>query len=449
MATKSLKIDSLDLDLQNPRITLASDQRDAMQKILNDQKVRLINLAESIAAKGLNPMDRFLVLRSERQGKFIVVEGNRRALAIKLLKKPSLIDDLEMPDAFRKRMHKASKGFDIKKVEPIDCFEVADRAQGNDWIRQRHIGADSGRGIVDWSAIAGSRFRGRDPALQALDFVLEHGDLAEDQKDQITGKFPLTTLDRLLSTPSVRSAIGFEIEKGKLLTELPPEEALKPLKRIVLDLAEKEINVSKLKSKEQQNEYIGKLRSSDRPNLEKKTGLALPIEKIKEEDFSSKPATPKQPRTPKKAARNNVVPKGCKLNVTVPKIEGIYGELRSLLLSKHVHAIGVLLRVFLEMSVDEYMAKAHLPVTFQDPKSHRIFDKNLKSKVTETVNHMVQNGAVEKDLKGVTTAMGDKHHPFSIDTLHAYIHNRFFTPIDRHLVTAWDNAQPFFEIIWP
>jgi hypothetical protein len=142
MATKSLKIDSLDLDLQNPRITLASDQRDAMQKILNDQKVRLINLAESIAAKGLNPMDRFLVLRSERQGKFIVVEGNRRALAIKLLKKPSLIDDLEMPDAFRKRMHKASKGFDIKKVEPIDCFEVADRAQGNDWIRQRHIGAD-------------------------------------------------------------------------------------------------------------------------------------------------------------------------------------------------------------------------------------------------------------------------------------------------------------------
>jgi hypothetical protein len=94
MATKSLKIDSLDLDLQNPRITLASDQRDAMQKILNDQKVRLINLAESIAAKGLNPMDRFLVLRSERQGKFIVVEGNRRALAIKLIKKPSLIDDL-------------------------------------------------------------------------------------------------------------------------------------------------------------------------------------------------------------------------------------------------------------------------------------------------------------------------------------------------------------------
>ena len=35
MAAKALKIDSLDLDLENPRITLASDQRDAMQKILD------------------------------------------------------------------------------------------------------------------------------------------------------------------------------------------------------------------------------------------------------------------------------------------------------------------------------------------------------------------------------------------------------------------------------
>src|SRR5579863_7905781 len=89
MAAKSLKIDSLDLDLENPRITLASDQRDAMQKILNEQKARLINLAESIAVKGFSPMDRCLILRSHiRPGKFIVLEGNRRVLCAKLLKNP-------------------------------------------------------------------------------------------------------------------------------------------------------------------------------------------------------------------------------------------------------------------------------------------------------------------------------------------------------------------------
>src|SRR5436309_11112810 len=255
MPSKSLKIDSLEFDLENPRITLASDQRDAMQKILSEQKVRLINLAESIAEKGLSPMDRFLVLRSDRQGKFTVIEGNRRLLAMKLLKNTSLVDDLEMPDAFKKRLHKAARTFDFTKVEPVDCFEVDDRALGNEWIRQRHIGEDAGRGIVDWSGMARSRFRGREPALQALDFVLEHADLTDEQKEEINGKFPWTSLDRLLSTPSVRTAIGLQIEKGKLRTDLPATEVLKPLRRIVLDLSEKAINVSQLKSKEQQNEY--------------------------------------------------------------------------------------------------------------------------------------------------------------------------------------------------
>ncbi len=106
-----------------------------------------------------------------RTGHFIVLEGDRRILAAKLLKNPSLVIDLDMPEAHKKRLQKAAIGFDVKKIEPVDCFEVADRAEGVEWIRQRHSGEDEGRGIVGWSAIAVSRFRGRDAALQALDFV--------------------------------------------------------------------------------------------------------------------------------------------------------------------------------------------------------------------------------------------------------------------------------------
>lgn len=144
MPAKTLKVDSLELDLENPRITLATDQRDAMQKIITEQKVRLVNLAENIAAKGLNPMNRFLIMRSLRAGKFIVLDGNRRVLALKVLKNPHLLVSLQMPDALRKRLQNAAKNFDIKVLEPLDCYEVADRAEGNEWIRQRHMGADSG-----------------------------------------------------------------------------------------------------------------------------------------------------------------------------------------------------------------------------------------------------------------------------------------------------------------
>ena len=101
------------------------------------------------------------------------------------------------------------------------------------------------------------------------------------------------------------------------------------------------------------------------------------------------------------------------------------------------------------MSVDEYLTtKAGLLLTYKDPNNQQVREKTLRTKVKEAVAHMVQNGAAEKDLKGVTAALADNNHPFAIETLHLYIHNRFFTPLDRHLVTAWDNAQPFFGNIW-
>ena len=93
--------------------------------------------------------------------------------------------------------------------------------------------------------------------------------------------FPLRLLTRLLSTPTVRAKIGLEIEDGKLLTSLPPDEVIKALRRIVLDLAEKTVNVTKLKLKPQQLEYVS-LGGADSPNLSKKSGDLTPLEGISE-----------------------------------------------------------------------------------------------------------------------------------------------------------------------
>ncbi|MGA8528751.1 MAG: hypothetical protein WB622_03490 [Acidobacteriaceae bacterium] len=450
MPPKSLKLDSLELDLENPRITHAGSQREAMQKIISEQRAKLVNLAESISVRGFSPIDRCLVLRSSRTAKFIVLEGNRRVLCAKLLKNPSLIHTFTMPNAFRKRLEKAAKKFDPKTVEPVDCFEVSDRAEGNDWIRQRHSGEDAGRGIAEWSAVAKARFAGRTPALQALEFVAQHGELSEDQADRVNNSRFLTTLDRLLSNPAVRAAIGFNVDKGRLLTELPAQEAIKPLKKIVLDLAEKEINVNDVKTKEQQNAYVSELKPSERPDLSRKTGKEIAVDSFKEQDFSAEHApASRRSKTARSRPRTTVVPRTCKLNIPIAKIEGIYSELQHLQL-KHVHAIGVLMRVFLEMSIDDYLEnKAGSKLTFTDPNSGRHIDKKLRDKVKETIDHMVANGTPERELKGVWVAVNDKLNPFSIDTLHAYIHNRFFTPTDSHLTTGWDNAQRFFEKIWP
>lgn len=465
MTSKSLRLNSLLLDLENPRITRATSQREALQRIIEDQDIRLAVLAKSIIDDGLNPMDRWLVLRANEKGKFIVYEGNRRLAAIKLLNNPAVLGDLEVRSAVKKRFEALAKEFDINELGPIDCFEIASREEGAGWLHQRHTGANKGRGIVDWSGVATARFRGSDPALQALDAVLRFGNLDENEKNSIEDWFPITTLDRLLSTPAVRSMLGFEIKQSKLLTNLPPSEAIRPLRRIVRDLANEVINVTNIKSKEQQVEYISKDIDEDLPDLSRRLPAYTPVESWDGKDFGEeqvdsdpgeeasgegdkpqKPGKPSVTRPKPPKARKTLITRECKLNILNPKIRNIEKELRTLSLKDHPHAIAVLLRVFLENSVDDYLHRMGESTTVSTPVGPK--EKKLKEKIPMTVNILVRGGVPIKHLDGVTKGINDQNNPLCVDTLHNYVHNRYYEPKERDLVVAFDNARPFFEAIW-
>jgi hypothetical protein len=470
MGTKSLPIDDLRLDLRNPRIADATSQREALQKIINDQDVKLVALAESITEDGLNPMDRLLLLASpDEPKKFIVIEGNRRLAALKILQNPAVLTGLEVRPSVQKRLEVLAAGFDAKLVEPVDCFEVAAREDGAMWIQQRHTGENAGRGIVDWSGIATARFRGNDPALQALDFVLAYGELTDNEKAEIGNRFPISTLDRLLSTPAVRNLIGLEIKAGKLLTGLPLLEAIKPLRRIVRDLGSGVKKVTDLKLQPQMVAYVESL-GIDLPDLAQLSTTTQPVEDLKPTRaggatggaggssggagagsgaHGSSTGTGAAGKKSRTAVRRALIPKGCALNVTNSKIAEIAKELRALALSEYPHAISVLLRVFLELSVDHYLNRNGIDLKITPTSGGRKVDKSLKTKVTEAVDHMVAAGVPKKELDGIRKASSDKNSPLHVDTLHNYVHNAFYSPTERDLTVAWDNGQPFFERLWP
>jgi hypothetical protein len=356
MAGKPLDVDELSLDLENPRISKAGTQREAIQKIIEDQDIKLVVLAESIVTDGLNPMDRWLVLKSPTErGKYIVLEGNRRLATIRLLHNTALMNDLEIRAPIKKRFQELAEQFDLKAIEPIDCFEIEDRADAATWLTQRHTGENKGSGIVDWGGVATARFRGRDPALQALDLGLRHGSLSPEEKELIESWFPISTLDRLLSTPAVRSKLGVEISDQKLKTDLPAAEVIKALRRIVLELATEAVNVTKLKSKDQMVTHVGKF-GKDLPNLSKRTGDMKPVDELGESDFKT-PAPKPKPRPKPAPIRRTLIPRDCYLTVSNAKIAEITKELRTLPLSEYPHSISVLFRVFLEQSVDHYLTR--------------------------------------------------------------------------------------------
>lgn len=210
MPAIDLEVKDLVLDHDNPRFTHAEGQQDALQKVVANQKTKLVKLAQSIAERGLNPMDRLLVLRvHEKPERFIALEGNRRVAVFKMLTNPSVMTGLDMPPPMRSILTKLAAQFSKSKVEPIACFELISRQDGDYWLRLRHKGEMQGAGIVGWTGIQSARYDRRSPALQAFEMVLERGGLPADQRTKISERFPLVPLHKKLQeTVAILEKVG-------------------------------------------------------------------------------------------------------------------------------------------------------------------------------------------------------------------------------------------------
>src|SRR5262245_43806487 len=117
---KSISIQNLLIDLQNPRYDPRTNQREALLTMVNEQGAKIAALAEDIIIQGgLNPSELLMVMPSGDENTFVVMEGNRRITALKLLLSPSLVSSLNLPDSLSKKfklLHEKAKEILSTKV---------------------------------------------------------------------------------------------------------------------------------------------------------------------------------------------------------------------------------------------------------------------------------------------------------------------------------------------
>lgn len=311
---RAITIADLQLDLQNPRVEHSKKQREEMQRLLDDQEDAIVTLAEDIIENGVSPIDIMLVMPSKvENGKYIALEGNRRLFALKILSNPHVLGDLTLPEARRKKLEKLAGRFKDNPIKAVMCYEVESREKAKHWLELRHMGEAGGAGVVGWRGVATARFRGEDPALQVIEFLIKSGQLSRDEAELVSSmRFPITTLRRLLETRAVKDFLGVEVKDQKLISGLPADELVKPLRRIALDLARGDVTVTDLKLREQQAAYVSKFPAADRPNL-KKAGSTRPVQDIQPGEFGKKDNAVKGEKKKKNRApdRANVVPREC------------------------------------------------------------------------------------------------------------------------------------------
>ena len=260
--------------------------------------------------------------------------------------------------------------------------------------------------------------------------------LDKDLLQKVIGSgFAISTLDRLLKNPAVRDFLGITNEDGVPRRCLHERETIKGLTKILEDIAGG-MPVKNVYTTKQQQKYIRGFPADSTPdqrqNLKDSIALAPPLESQSKISLVRSKAISYK--------RSHLIPTEVHYAIRDKRLNTIYRELRDLDLSSHRNAVAVLFRVFVELSIELYLETQG--VTYHE-------NDKLAKKAERAMNHMKEKTwADETIVKGIQTGISSQHNPLSFNTFNAYVHNRHFHPSPQDLATAWDNAQPFLDVLF-
>jgi len=235
-------IENLYLDPNNPRFTDLQDklqpvpqdrvveagvQEGALTRILNE-RFEVKQLKDSIRTIGFLTIDRLVVTPLPQDGKFVVIEGNRRLGAVKSLLEdhrngqedlgPEILLSLqsisvllleECDSAKREHMARVLQG--VRHVSGIRPWGPYQQAQ----IVAMMI--DDGRGMVEICEILGLPKR-RINILRRCYYALEQMREDDDYGDQVKPSL-FSTFDEILKLPKVRDWLEWTDEQNTFLNE--------------------------------------------------------------------------------------------------------------------------------------------------------------------------------------------------------------------------------------
>jgi hypothetical protein len=432
-----LEIPRLRLDLRNPRLPVVPDsQRDALGEMSEVQRQKLVALARHIARHGLNPTQRFIVIPDDGS-QFIVLDGNRRLTALRVLENPDVaLSRLSEPELRQVKQIAAA----YVPIEDVPCAVFKSREEADVWIELIHEGESDGAGSVPWTNQQKARHKARagtkPPHLQVLEFVHSEGRLSTEATQVIErGRYPLTTLERALSTPYVRERLGIDFADGQVVTRYPKSEVLKGLSKIVDEIGTGTVKVKHFMSVADRMAYVDTFANA-----------ALPVTDTMEESAVTLTSAADKPKPARGASKDRkqsgerarLIPSSFAVAIPAPRINDIYHELkRKLRVDDVPNATGALLRVFLELSVDDYLERKALGVSEE---------KSLAEKLEAAAKQIDSTGALSNKALIPVRASGPGGALST--TLNALMHGRQMTVSGADLKALWSRLEPFFQALW-
>lgn len=447
-----INIADLLLDTSNPRfLRPVESQREALLEIVRDQGDKLLSLADSLS-KGFYNHENLVVTPYGDHGQYLVREGNRRTATLKILNNPSLIEN-EFPNLAEKMKAIVNRQYQ-SPMEKVPCTIETDEGRVREILILKHNGELGGKGTVEWNTI--QRIQNNiyigvnNEETDILTYLL-----SLELDDEVLRSLTFTNVSRILQSPYVKNKLGILSYKQSATSDGTNSINKRVISKIVRDFSgTNPKKVEEIYNTEKRIEYFEEVYRSvintptvngdpahnnggsntDNEN-QPPTNNSRPKNKSSDE-----PKKTSNSPNPKSTSRKYLIPKSCNIKINHSRINNIYNELRSISVDTHPNACSVLLRVFVELTLDRYYAVVN--------QNSLMEQKKLKEKFRVVVEQLKEKGLLNKhQINVLNKIFGHSESVCSIETWNTYVHNPSMNPSATDLKTTWDNIEEFMIIL--
>jgi hypothetical protein len=463
--TSYLPIKQLALDLTNFRTVPQKNEIDAVHAMISINPDWFWALLESLLEDGYHPTENIIVLKEEKNGRFVVKEGNRRIGALKLIYGYIKIDGSLLPSQLAQKIAGTVRSWKVANKEVPCAVYEQDEADIVDRIVTRTHGKGERAGRDAWGSVAKARHSrnmngASEPALDLLEMYLREGKNVNDQqRERWSGNYPLSVLDEAIK----RLAPRFGATSSRDLSDQYPKKI--KFRNAIEDILS-DIGLEILSFKMLRDERDDFAEKYGIPVLAKPSAPNTPAARAGNASGATTTAAggpggkggsgPGQvgvgkktravatddPKSVKRALRAfSPVGKNREKLVTLQK------EAKALTLSKHPHAFCFLLRSMFEISAKAY-CQDHAAQGGPSHSKATGEDRALVDVLRDISSHLINNSLDKQMIKVLHGAMAElakKEGILSVTSLNQLIHNPKFTVDEAHISTVFGNIFPLLE----
>lgn len=471
---KSVSVEQLDLDVSNPRFKPETNQTEAMRNLLsveNDGE-KVFELASDICrVGGLDPAESLYVMESEAPGRYIVLDGNRRLTALRLLSQPTTLDreELEVNPTIRNRFKKLHSEFSGKWPQKVDVVISPDRESARHFIHLRHTGENAGAGRSAWSALQVARFDNTG-TWQCLEKMRAKGKLNLEVTNRIdSSAFEITNFERIVLKREFQTKFGFNITSTSVVFS-NEYRAMLALSIVADDVVSQRVHTrGEFETVEKMQGYFSEVEAKVDAKMKQEQSKqdshhnsgssgepSSPSGNTDERQGQGEKTSPHQPssgpdpepgaktggtgsqNTRKQRKRKYVAEKSDITSITNRKCHEIFRELREgVAVESAPYACALLIRSLLEITCEIYVK------TVMDVKA-----KGYTTNISTATGHLLGNSYSTDSPDKATISESFKTSAETYEQLCATAHNQYNELSAEHVKATWGSVRGGLDLLW-